>query len=242
MCLSTEQRHPHDRTGTAAARRDSHVELAGLRLAQAGRVARRPPHVHLACTECYLVPGGAGQLHALMRDGSQRIPLREGDAVVFTPGTIHCAVNDDDLRVQVIMQNGGLPEAGDAARTRTANRPITRSVRPSFAASSAENTAPTSAPCSLKWLSMTELHGQNHGQIIHSGQSAVGERQTGRISLHLARAAMRLLTSSLVNMFSLWACRRCPRRPPPPGRSAHWCRSLVQWPLRPAGGSPAAAP
>lgn len=76
------------------------------------------PHLHLACTECYLVLSGEGELHTLTMNGLERTPLRPGDAVWFTPGTIHRAVNGDDaLRVQVLMQNDGLPEAGDAVLT-----------------------------------------------------------------------------------------------------------------------------
>ncbi len=35
----------------------------------------------------------------------------------FDPGVIHRVVNDGDLEVRVIMQNAGLPEAGDAVMT-----------------------------------------------------------------------------------------------------------------------------
>jgi hypothetical protein len=75
------------------------------------------PHLHLTCTECYAVLGGRGELHTLTADGLRRIPLEAGDAVWFTPGTIHRAVNIDNLQVQVVMQNDGLPEAGDAVMT-----------------------------------------------------------------------------------------------------------------------------
>ncbi|GHH81937.1 hypothetical protein GCM10018793_40520 [Streptomyces sulfonofaciens] len=75
------------------------------------------PHMHLTCTECYVVLGGRGELHTLTADGLSRVPLAAGDAVWFTPGTIHRAVNIDGLQVQVIMQNDGLPEAGDAVLT-----------------------------------------------------------------------------------------------------------------------------
>lgn len=76
------------------------------------------PHLHLTCTECYLVIAGAGELHTLTLGGFARTPLQPGDAVWFTPGTIHRAVNlDGALQVQVLMQNDGLPEAGDAVLT-----------------------------------------------------------------------------------------------------------------------------
>lgn len=35
----------------------------------------------------------------------------------FTPGTIHRLVNHGGLRITVVMQNSGLPEAGDAVLT-----------------------------------------------------------------------------------------------------------------------------
>jgi mannose-6-phosphate isomerase-like protein (cupin superfamily) len=75
------------------------------------------PHLHLTCTECYAVLGGRGELHTLTGDGLRRVPLAAGDVVWFTPGTIHRAVNLGGLQVQVIMENDGLPEAGDAVLT-----------------------------------------------------------------------------------------------------------------------------
>ncbi|MGX7672741.1 cupin domain-containing protein [Plantactinospora sp. DSM 117369] len=76
------------------------------------------PHVHLCCTECYVVVGGRGRLQTLTRRGFEESPLTPGDVLWFTPGTIHRAVNDDGaLQVVVIMQNSGLPEAGDAVLT-----------------------------------------------------------------------------------------------------------------------------
>lgn len=75
------------------------------------------PHIHLACTECYSVLGGTGELHTLTGDGLRKVPLAAGDAVWFTPGTVHRAVTFGDLDVQVVMENDGLPEAGDAVMT-----------------------------------------------------------------------------------------------------------------------------
>jgi mannose-6-phosphate isomerase-like protein (cupin superfamily) len=75
------------------------------------------PHVHLCCTECYVVVGGSGRLQTLTAGGAGEEPLYPGDVVWFTPGTIHRAVNDGDLQVVVVMQNSGLPEAGDAVLT-----------------------------------------------------------------------------------------------------------------------------
>ncbi|MET9231572.1 cupin domain-containing protein [Lentzea sp. NPDC003310] len=75
------------------------------------------PHVHLACSECYYVVGGRGSVQTLTRRGFAETPLSEGVVAWFTPGTIHRLVNDGDLRIVVLMQNSGLPEAGDAVFT-----------------------------------------------------------------------------------------------------------------------------
>jgi mannose-6-phosphate isomerase-like protein (cupin superfamily) len=76
------------------------------------------PHMHLACTEAYVTVSGAGAVHTLTAEGPQETPLRAGTVVWFGPGTIHRAINADGaLRVIVVMQNAGLPEAGDAVFT-----------------------------------------------------------------------------------------------------------------------------
>jgi mannose-6-phosphate isomerase-like protein (cupin superfamily) len=75
------------------------------------------PHMHLCCTECYVVVGGRGRLQTLTTGGFTEEPLATGDVIWFTPGTIHRAVNDGDLQALVLMQNSGLPEAGDAVLT-----------------------------------------------------------------------------------------------------------------------------
>lgn len=75
------------------------------------------PHVHLTCAECYYVIGGQGRVQTLSHRGFAETPLHAGTVAWFTPGTIHRLVNDDDLRIIVVMQNSGLPEAGDAVLT-----------------------------------------------------------------------------------------------------------------------------
>jgi len=74
-------------------------------------------HVHLACTEGYVVLGGRGRLQTLGGDGYAETPLRSLTVAWFAPGVIHRLVNDGDLRILVVMQNAGLPEAGDAVLT-----------------------------------------------------------------------------------------------------------------------------
>ncbi|MFG2783657.1 cupin domain-containing protein [Streptomyces prunicolor] len=83
------------------------------------------PHMHLTCSEGYVVTGGRGAVQTLtMADtisgttsGYEVTPLAAGTVAWFTPGTIHRLVNEGDLRITVLMQNSGLPEAGDAVLT-----------------------------------------------------------------------------------------------------------------------------
>ncbi|WP_415961169.1 cupin domain-containing protein [Streptomyces sp. 021-4] len=75
------------------------------------------PHLHLTCSEGYVVVGGTGSVQTLTATGFRETPLVPGALVWFTPGTIHRLVNEDGLRVVVLMQNSGLPEAGDAVLT-----------------------------------------------------------------------------------------------------------------------------
>ncbi|UYQ66051.1 cupin domain-containing protein [Streptomyces peucetius] len=75
------------------------------------------PHVHLTCSEGYAVTGGRGAVQTLTASGFEQTPLAPGALVWFTPGTIHRLVNEGDLTIVVLMQNCGLPEAGDAVLT-----------------------------------------------------------------------------------------------------------------------------
>lgn len=75
------------------------------------------PHLHLTCSEGYVVVAGSGSVQTLTTSGFQETPLAPGALVWFTPGTIHRLVNEDGLRIVVLMQNSGLPEAGDAVLT-----------------------------------------------------------------------------------------------------------------------------
>jgi mannose-6-phosphate isomerase-like protein (cupin superfamily) len=76
------------------------------------------PHLHTASAEGYVVLGGHGAVHTLSSHGFAEHPLAQGDLVWFTPGTVHRLINDSgDLDILVVMQNAGLPEAGDAVFT-----------------------------------------------------------------------------------------------------------------------------
>ncbi len=75
------------------------------------------PHMHLACTEGYVTVSGSGAVRTLTADGLRETPLVAGTVAWFGPGTIHRAVDHGGLRLVVVMQNSGLPEAGDAIFT-----------------------------------------------------------------------------------------------------------------------------
>ncbi|WP_306324283.1 MULTISPECIES: cupin [unclassified Streptomyces] len=75
------------------------------------------PHLHLVCTEAYVVTGGRGAVQTLSPDGYRDTPLEAGSVAWFEPGTVHRMVQGGELRVTVLMQNSGLPEAGDAVFT-----------------------------------------------------------------------------------------------------------------------------
>jgi mannose-6-phosphate isomerase-like protein (cupin superfamily) len=75
------------------------------------------PHMHLACSESYVVIEGTGAVQTLTLHGYRETVLRPGAVVWFTPGTIHRLINHGALRLVVLMQNSGLPEAGDAVLT-----------------------------------------------------------------------------------------------------------------------------
>lgn len=76
------------------------------------------PHFHTASTEGYVVTGGTGAVETLSGNGYERRDLARGTVLWFTPGTVHRLVNrSGDLQLVVVMQNAGIPEAGDAVFT-----------------------------------------------------------------------------------------------------------------------------
>ncbi len=76
------------------------------------------PHLHFACTEAYMVIAGRGAVQTLGTGGFREVLLEPGRLVWFTPGLIHRLINlDGKLEILVLMQNAGLPEAGDFVLT-----------------------------------------------------------------------------------------------------------------------------
>jgi len=71
-------------------------------------------HLHLTCTEAYYVTAGHGEVQTLSAaEGFRTLPLEPGGVVWFAPGVVHRLVNRGGLEIFVVMQNAGLPEAGD---------------------------------------------------------------------------------------------------------------------------------
>jgi mannose-6-phosphate isomerase-like protein (cupin superfamily) len=76
------------------------------------------PHLHFACTEAYIVLAGRGAVQTLGAAGFKELALEPGRLLWFTPGLIHRLINlDGRLEILVLMQNAGLPEAGDFVLT-----------------------------------------------------------------------------------------------------------------------------
>jgi mannose-6-phosphate isomerase-like protein (cupin superfamily) len=75
------------------------------------------PHLHTASSEAYVVTAGAGEVHTVSAEGRGIRRLQPGEVVWFSPGTVHRLINHGGLELVVIMQNAGLPEAGDAVLT-----------------------------------------------------------------------------------------------------------------------------
>ena len=74
-------------------------------------------HVHLASEEAYVVVAGRGAVQTVGPDGPGEVPLEPGTVVWFSPGIVHRLVSEGTLDILVVMQNAGLPEAGDAVLT-----------------------------------------------------------------------------------------------------------------------------
>ncbi|MEU2437249.1 cupin [Streptomyces rubradiris] len=112
MVTGPDPRPPHPLPGAVGL-----AHLSAYDWEAADGVCGGSPHLHLVCTEAYVVTGGRGSVQTLGPDGYRDIPLRPGTVAWFTPGTVHRMVQGGGLRVTVLMQNSGLPEAGDAVFT-----------------------------------------------------------------------------------------------------------------------------
>lgn len=75
------------------------------------------PHLHTVSNEGYVVIGGSGEVHTLSSEGYAQDSLTAGSVMWFSPGTVHRLINTGNLHILTVMQNSGLPEAGDAVLT-----------------------------------------------------------------------------------------------------------------------------
>lgn len=137
------------------------------------------PHLHLTCSEGYVVTGGRGSVQTLTTSGYEVTPLAPGTVAWFTPGTIHRLVNDGDLRITVLMQNGGLPEAGDAVLT----------LPPEYLADPEVYAAATTIPADAPEEEQARI-ARARRDLALEGYRALREAPEGLAAFHRAAAAL----------------------------------------------------
>lgn len=153
------------------------------------------PHLHTACTEAYAVIGGSGRVLTVGGDGVRETALEAGSLAWFTPGTVHRLVNDSgDLEILVLMQNGGLPEAGDMVITfpdEVLADPVRYAAAASLPAASMITTGPDEPVRARRDLAV-----EGYAQLIEGGAPA-------RARLH--RRAAALVAPAAAGWRPLWA-------------------------------------
>ena len=137
------------------------------------------PHVHLVCAEGYVVTGGRGAVQTLTTSGYRVTPLTPGTVAWFTPGTVHRLVNEDDLRITVLMQNSGLPEAGDAVLT----------LPPQYLADPETYAAVTTIPADAPQEEQARI-ARARRDLALEGYRALRETPDGLTAFHRAAAAL----------------------------------------------------
>ncbi|MFJ8111493.1 cupin domain-containing protein [Streptomyces sp. NPDC096132] len=137
------------------------------------------PHLHLTCSEGYVVTGGRGAVQTLTASGYEVTPLAPGTVAWFTPGTVHRLVNEDDLRITVLMQNGGLPEAGDAVLT----------LPPEYLADPETYAAATTIPADAPEEEQARI-ARARRDLALEGYRALREAPEGLAAFHRAAAAL----------------------------------------------------
>ncbi|WP_443072163.1 cupin domain-containing protein [Streptomyces sp. NBC_01485] len=137
------------------------------------------PHLHLTCSEGYVVTGGRGAVQTLTTSGYEVTPLAPGTVAWFTPGTIHRLVNEDDLRITVLMQNSGLPEAGDAVLT----------LPPEYLTDPETYAAATAIPADAPEAEQARI-ARARRDLALAGYRALREAPEGLAAFHRAAAAL----------------------------------------------------
>ncbi|WP_340383675.1 cupin [Streptomyces sp. SS7] len=137
------------------------------------------PHLHLACSEAYVVTGGRGAVQTLTASGYEVTPLAPGTVAWFTPGTVHRLVDEGGLRITVLMQNGGLPEAGDAVLT----------LPPEYLADPRAYAAATTIPADAPEEEQARI-ARARRDLALEGYRALREAPEGLAAFHRAAAAL----------------------------------------------------
>ncbi|MDQ0676953.1 mannose-6-phosphate isomerase-like protein (cupin superfamily) [Arthrobacter pascens] len=206
------------------------------------------PHMHTASTEAYLVLSGTGRVETIRSSGYESHDLAANDLLWFSPGTIHRIVNTGGLDILAIMQNGGLPEAGDAVLTFEADivadperysRTAALAARPSSdSLAEAARTRRDAAMAGYQRLKDAALSGdfdaieQFHSDAVRLVQSRVSgwqELWSGTIAPEAARTEHWLadLAEGRFSHFKDAAVSRT--APAGPDRSFGMCGMLQKW-------------
>jgi mannose-6-phosphate isomerase-like protein (cupin superfamily) len=174
------------------------------------------PHMHTASTEAYFVLSGTGRVETIRSSGYESYDLAPNDVLWFGPGTIHRLVNEDNLEILAIMQNGGLPEAGDAVLTFEADI-LGDPERYARAAALTAGPAPGSLPDAARARRDGALAGyQRLKEAAIAGQRYVVEQ--------FHRDAVRLIQSRVPAWRALWDETIAPES----ARTGSWLTELAE--------------
>lgn len=174
------------------------------------------PHMHTASTEAYFVLAGNGRVETIRTSGYESYELAPNDLLWFSPGTIHRLVNDGDLEILAIMQNGGLPEAGDAVLTFD-SEVVADPVRYARAASLTGGSPSDSLQNAARLRRDAALAGyQRLKEAAIAGE--------GQYLRKFHQDAVRLIQSRVPEWTSLWKETVVPES----RRTANWLKELAQ--------------
>ncbi|MET4589902.1 cupin domain-containing protein [Arthrobacter sp. 754] len=176
------------------------------------------PHLHTASTEAYLVLGGTGRVESITASGYESYGLAPNDLLWFSPGTIHRIINTGGLDILAIMQNGGLPEAGDAVLTFEADI-VADPER--YARAAKLDAGPNPAPDALASAALTRRDAALAGyhrlkEAAQAGDFAAVER--------FHRDAVRLIQHRVPGWQELWNGRIAPEA----ARTGQWLADLAE--------------
>lgn len=157
-------------------------------------------------------------METITASGYESHELAPSDLLWFSPGTIHRIINTGHLDILAIMQNGGLPEAGDAVLTFEADI-VADPER--YARTAALKTGPDPAPDSLASAALTRRDAalvgyQRLKEAAQAGDLAAVER--------FHRDAVRLVQHRVPGWQELWHERIAPEA----ARTEQWLTDLAE--------------